>query len=286
MYTLMHEHVYLDLSGVKKDADCRLDDFAAMRDEFLALKEFGVTRICDVTNLGMGRNVAYVEEMEKSTGIEIISCTGCYKSPFLPDFFHQKTVQQLAKLFIDELQIGILGSQRTAKLIGEVGSSLNKITEDEHKLLTASSIAANETGKWISTHTSLGTQALEQVEIFEKNGVDLSRVIFGHIDLTGSLEYCLQLLDKGANIEFDTIGKINYLSDEKRTDLLVALIKKGYTNQLFISMDITRKSHLKAQGGIGYTYLFTDFIPRLISAGVPSTAIDDILIKNPGRVFS
>ena len=55
-YTMMHEHITIDLSGVKKDTDCQLDCYAETVAEFKKLYEYGVRRIVDVTADGMGRN--------------------------------------------------------------------------------------------------------------------------------------------------------------------------------------------------------------------------------------
>ena len=54
-YTLMHEHVTIDLSGVKKDLDCRLDCFEETVEEFKELYRLGVRNVLEVTNMGMGR---------------------------------------------------------------------------------------------------------------------------------------------------------------------------------------------------------------------------------------
>ena len=64
-YTLMHEHTTIDLSGVKQDADCRLDCYEQTREEYRHLYELGVRRIVDVTNDGMGRNPEYIARMEQ-----------------------------------------------------------------------------------------------------------------------------------------------------------------------------------------------------------------------------
>ena len=70
-YTLMHEHVTIDLSGVKGDEDCRLDCLDETIEEFRRLYAFGVRNILDVTNLGMGRNVELcVYEVGAGTGAD------------------------------------------------------------------------------------------------------------------------------------------------------------------------------------------------------------------------
>ena len=58
-YTLMHEHVTIDLSGVKKDPDCRLDCFEETVEEFKELYRHGVRNVLEVTNIGMGRYFLY-----------------------------------------------------------------------------------------------------------------------------------------------------------------------------------------------------------------------------------
>ena len=39
-YTLMHEHITIDLSGVKNDIDCRLDCYEETLEEFKQLSPF------------------------------------------------------------------------------------------------------------------------------------------------------------------------------------------------------------------------------------------------------
>ncbi|KAE9528295.1 phosphotriesterase [Testudinibacter aquarius] len=285
-YTLMHEHIYLDLSAVKQDDDCLLNAFDLMVAEFKQLKTLGVERIVDVTNIGMGRNLAYVEQIQQHSGVEIVSATGCYKEPFLPDWFYQKTIDDIAHHFIEEIEIGIEASARKAGIIGEVGSGFDGISEAESKLLQAAALASLATGKMITTHTSLGRFGHEQLDLFTNMGLSAEQVIIGHTDLAGDRDYLQQLLDRGAIVEFDTIGKLSYLSDELRADLFSEAVAKGYQQQLLLSVDITRKSHLKANGGIGYAYLFTHFLPMLFERGVTEQDIEVILQHNPNRILA
>ena len=106
-YTLMHEHITIDLSGIKKDTDCQLDCYAETVEEFKKLYEHGVRTVVDVTNDGMGRNVPYVLNVEKETGIRIIQSTGFYKEPFLPERVYGQTVRQMADWMIGEITVGI-----------------------------------------------------------------------------------------------------------------------------------------------------------------------------------
>ena len=42
---------------------------------------------------------------------------------------------------------------------------------------------------------------------------------------------------------------------------------------------------MQYKGGIGYSYLLTDFIPLMLKKGVTQDSIDKLLIENPHRLF-
>ena len=283
-YTLMHEHTTIDLSGVKKDADCRMDCYEETKQEYCRLYEYGVRRIVDVTNDGMGRDAAYVTKMENETGIKIVQSTGFYKEPFLPERVYSQMVREMADWMIDEIRNGIPGGAK-AGMIGEIGTSKDTMTETERKIFDAAVLAAKETGAPIYTHTTLGTYAVEQAALFRESGLQMDRIVIGHIDLSGDLAYIRRVLDSGVCVGFDTIGKNNYFPDEKRVEFLLALEKEGRLDQVVLSEDLTRKSHLKSRGGIGYCYLFETFLPMLRKAGLKEESIDKMLVDNPARIL-
>ncbi len=280
--TLIHEHMAIDLSGPKKDLDCKMDLLTDGLQEIADLKNHGVVRILDCSNRGMGRDIRQVLELEKQTNIQFLFSTGYYKDPFLPMEVNERTVDQLAELMTKEITEGIEGL-RCASVIGEIGTSLNVITPNEEKVFLAACIAHRNTGAPILTHTTLGTMGDEQVELLRKQGVDLSKVLISHVDLKNDFDSIVRLLKSGVNVGFDTIGKINYLPDETRLDWIVRLIDLGYIDQLFLSMDITRKSNLATHGGIGYHYLFDTFIPELKKRHITEAQIQRILSDNPNR---
>lgn len=281
-----HEHITIDLSGVKKDKDCFLNNKNQTIEEFKDLKSKGVSTIIDVTNRGMGRNTEYVLEVMSETGLNILQATGYYKEPFLPEEVYRISEKEMAKILIDEILYGIDGTSTKAEVIGEVGTSLNKVEEMELKVFEAASRAHIETGKPIITHTTLGKLGLEQIEIFNKFNVDLSKVTLSHIDLSGDLEYMIRLLDTGVNIAFDTIGKNNYQPDEDRVNWLKELCNRGYSNQIVLSMDITRKSHFRDNGGLGYSYLIDSFLPRLYEKEISNKHIENMLVNNIKNIYN
>jgi len=280
--TLIHEHMAIDLSGPKKDLDCKMDLLTDGLQEIADLRNHGVVRILDCSNRGMGRDLRQVLKLEKQTGIQFLLSTGYYKDPFLPSEVDELTIDQLADLITKEITEGIDGLRR-ASVIGEIGTSLNVITPNEEKVFLAACIAHKNTGAPILTHTTLGTMGDQQVDLLRKHDVDLNKVLISHVDLKNDFDSIVCLLRSGVNVGFDTIGKSNYLPDETRLDWIVRLINLGYIDQLFLSMDITRKSNLATHGGIGYHYLFDTFIVELMKRNVTEEQLQRILSDNPDR---
>lgn len=284
--TYMHEHTTIDLSRIKNIDDTNLNCFEETVKEYKKLYTKGVRNIVDVTVMDMKRNPLYVQKAAEASGINIVQATGFYTERFLPEIVDDYSTQQLAELMVKEIEEGIADTTIKAQIIGEIGSSKDGWTEREKKVFQAAVIAQKKTGVPITTHTTLGTFGHEQVAFFKENDVDLSKVVIGHVDLNGSGEYVLHMLEQGVYVEFDTVGKENYLPDIERVKMLKQIEAAGYTDKVFLSMDITRKSNLEYQKGIGYSYLLDVFVPMMKENGISKDFIQKMLVTNPQRFFS
>ena len=280
-YTLMHEHITIDLSGVKNDLDCRLDCYDETLVEFKELYRNGVRNIVDVTNRGMGLNRHYVEKIAQASGSNIIQATGFYIVPFLPSDLANKSVQEIADEMINDIR-----NDSSIGIIGEIGTSLNEWKKEELAVFEAAIIAHQATKKPIYTHTTIGTLGLEQAHYFVSKKLDPKRIVIGHMDLSKDLDVIKQVIDLGFFVGFDTIGKNEYFPDEKRIEFLLELEKTNRIHGVVLSEDLTRKSHLNYKGGIGYNYLFTHFIPECRKAGMKESSIEQMLITNPEIIFA
>lgn len=284
-YTWVHEHLHIDLSGFKNNLDCRLDQYDLICQEMKDLRALGVSNIIEMTNRYMGRNPQFMLDLMRDTGINVVACTGYYQDAFFPEHVAARSVEQLGQEMVDEIVIGIDGTELKAGIIAEIGSSEGVITPLEEKVFIAAARAHIETGRPISTHTSFSTMGVEQLVLLQAHGVDLSRVTVGHCDLKDNLDNILRMIELGAYVQFDTIGKNNYYPDEKRIAMLHAIRDRGLLSHVMLSMDITRRSHLKANGGNGYDYLLTTFIPQLRQSGFSQADVDMMLRDNPSKFF-
>lgn len=281
-----HEHLYVDLSRIKKNEDTCLQDTRLVLDDLKSFYAYGGRAIVEVTNDGMGRDVSKLAEISKNANIHIIASTGCYKDPFIPEEKLDWNRDQFAEWMIREIRYGIADTGIKPGVIGEIGSSLNEFKPIETELFHGAVAAAKETGLPLSTHTTLGTCALEQIELFTGEGMPLDQIIIGHQDLNERDEVVLEVLKSGAYVAMDTIGKENYRSDKARLESLLKFIEHGYEDQLLLSTDLTRKSHLRALGGQGYDVVLRSFVPLLRERGIADSVINKLLVTNPQRAFS
>lgn len=283
--TYAHEHITINLSEVKNNEDCFLDVYNETVKELKKLYSLGVRNIIDVTNFGMGRNVRYVQEIARATNINIINSTGFYQEEFYPIQVLKESIETLSNRMIKDIEEGIQGTDFKANVIGEIGTSYNKWTDLEKKVFNAAVIAHKETGRPISTHTSLGTLGHEQVNFFLNKNIDLNKVVIGHVDLTGDAKYIIKMLEQGVYVEFDTIGKESYMPDKVRVEILKKIEEMGLIDRVLLSMDITRKSHLQYKNGLGYSYLLDKFVPLMQKSGIKEDSINKMLVENPKRFF-
>ncbi|CNI87274.1 putative hydrolase [Yersinia frederiksenii] len=285
-YTYAHEHLHIDLSGFKNNLDCRLDQYQPICDEMRELVGKGVVNIVEVTNRYMGRNPQFLLDLMRDSGINIIASTGYYTDSFYPPMVRESSAQQLARTMIDEVEIGIDGTELKAGVIAEIGTSEGVVTPDEAKVFHAAALAHHATGLPISTHTSFSTMGLEQIALLKHYAVPLDKVVIGHCDLKEQPDLIMKMIDMGVYVQFDTIGKNSYFPDERRIAMLVTLAEHGLLDKVMLSMDITRRSHLKANGGSGFSYLVDSFVPMLLAAGISHHQVEMMLRHNPNKFFN
>lgn len=281
----IHEHLKIDLSAQKKDEDAKFDQVDLVIDEMKQLKDKGIDTIVEVTNRGMGRDIHAIKHICDESGMNAIVSTGFYKEPFLPKYVYDMEEKEISKLLIDDILKGIDGTDIKAAMIGEVGTGKGQMSPMEEKIMKCCAYAHFETGKPMYTHTTLGTLALDQLKLFKSCSVDLEKVVIGHLDLNSDMEYHLRVADTGCFLGFDTVGKVKYQPEEFRIKAIKSLINRGHLSQIVLSQDLTRRSHLKENGGIGYSYLMDVFVPMMLSEGISQSEIDKMLIVNPMRLF-
>ena len=333
--TLMHEHLFHDLSnffrpGFETPAtDVALGDHAlgmenanlvrdykpirdayGFTDERLAMHEAWEFRLAggntfvDVTSKGMKPDPLALRRASYATGLNIVMGTGWYSRHFHPEDMDQRTIEDLADEIIHDITMGVGETGIRSEIIGEVGVDGEPLRQNELKSLRAAARASRATGAAITIHYGgLDREKLEVLRVAEEEGAETSRMIMGHTDIiAGDLPLMIELLERGANVEFDLLGKLivplsyrpirrqivprRWSVDAQDVEAIRSLIEAGYEDRILLSHDLFPKMQFKSYGGTGYAFILEKFLPHLRSMGVTEECINKFMIENPRRILT
>jgi phosphotriesterase-related protein len=201
------------------------------------LVELGVRTICDPSAMFLGRDVAFMRRVSKRTGLRVVPCTGIYTYDYLPPFFAARDADQIADLFVHDIEQGIQETEIKAAFI-KCAADEPGVTENIEKVHRAAARASVRTGAPIMAHSRPASDTgPRQIEIFESEGVDLGRVQIAHTGDSDDLDYIERVLDKGVFIGMDRYGLELYLPYERRQKTVLELLERGYAERMFLSAD-------------------------------------------------
>ncbi len=291
---LPHEHLFVDLRGPFVPGYAQADPDAVVRLMLPVLQEAvanGVTAVVDCGTVGVGRNLAVYQRLADSTPIHLVIPTGVYKDGFIPTDYQAMSVNALADLWTHELTTGIEGTTIRAGFI-KIALVDEGPTPAEVRNLQAAARASQATGAVIASHTIGGAAARRELDILEAEGLDLHRFIWVHAHTEADSAIHREAAQRGAWLEFDAIGALNWFPDQGRMVAMVhTLIEAGYTDHLLLSHDAgwydpAAPDGVPPRDGVrGYAALFTDFLPALRRLGVDDATIHRLLVTNPARAF-
>jgi phosphotriesterase-related protein len=306
--TLMHEHFVFGFPGFSGDVTCGEFDF----DEALKIsikvaeraKSHGVKTIVDATANDCGRNPTLLKAIAENTGLNILASTGYYlESLGSPAYFKFRSslgdaVEEIYEMMMKEITVGIGKTGVKAGVI-KLASSKDEITDYERMFFKAGARAQKETGATIITHTEAGTMGVEQAELLISEGADPSHIAIGHMCGNTDIRYATSVLNKGVFIAFDRFGLEaegwGTPKDADREALAVALIARGYINQLLFSHDsvninlgrpvVWPENMVKNMEAANIGRIFDVIIPDLLKMGIRDEQINNIMVKNPAKLL-
>lgn len=285
-----------------------LEDFDIACSELKEFRYAGGCTLVDATVHGLSRSPKMLRRAAIETGVNIIMGCGYYVAESHPKDMDEKTAEEITEELLQDLTAGVGETGIKAGVIGEIGVGA-RVHPNEAKVLKASAIAQKETG--VGVHVHMSDRAVDGnrfppgsdvLDIFEKNGADVSKVCLDHMGVMMGIdiEYCEEMLKRGAYIAFDTFGhefyKDNMLVNPCETDLgrvraIKRLCDEGFAERILISGDVCHKTLLHTYGGWGYDHIITNIIPmfrdegfdeetiRLLTAENPANFLDSSLVK-------
>jgi phosphotriesterase-related protein len=300
--TLMHEHVFVlsteilqNYPDIWGDEEQRIAGAAARLNE---LYELGVYSIVDLTVIGLGRYIPRIQRVAALTPLQIVVATGVYTYNDLPFHFHFQgpgTIldgpEPMVDMFIRDIEEGIAGTGVRAAML-KCATDHPGVTPGVERVLRAVAQAHRRTGVPISTHTHAPTRrGLEQQQIFDEEGVDLSRVVIGHSGDTTDIAYLEELIARGSYLGMDRFGLDTFLPFEDRVDTVVRMCERGHADKMVLSHDAAcfndwipgRAAPLIPNWH--YLHIHKDVLPALRARGVTDAQIHTMLVENPRRIF-
>jgi phosphotriesterase-related protein len=300
--TLPHEHIADAPDVLNRWADGGRTEFIAKAvDKLKPVRAAGISTIVDLTTYDVGRDIRFLEEVSRKSGLNMIACTG---QRFFPPVSHVSmpahTVEGLTEFFKKEIEQGIDGTGIKAGVI-KVGIVAKQPTALEEIGLRAAARASKATGLPIRTHTHAADRAGEEhAVILEDEGIDPARVSFDHSDDSGDMEYFIGLAKRGYSLGMDHVHRgmsQNFKpSFERRAECIKLLIDAGFAGKIFLSQDSefggsllpekTREWRETIDPPEGLLFTTAKLIPHLKRIGVSDHDIHSMTVENPRRFFS
>ena len=259
--------------------------------ELAEAKQGGIDTVIDLTTPDLGRDVEFVREVSRASGMNVIAATGIWRD--VPRSFWTRDIDDIATIFVREIEVGMGDSGIKAGCI-KVANDRGGVTPEGERILRGAARACKRTGCPISTHhwapEEVGSR---QVEIFQEEGAPMDRIAIGHSADTTDVDYLEALLRTGVYLSMDrypgAAGRPNW---EQRNATVKALIDRGWASRLMLGHDYAPMPVLRdreapaASGPTRYLFVSTVAVPALIAQGVPEATIDLMMREVPRRFLS
>ncbi len=302
-FALPHEHIAdgpYYLNKWPKAWGGRAEFVAKALEKLDLVRAAGVSTIVDLTTYDVWRDIRFLEEVSRKSGLTMIACTG---QRFFPPISHvsmpARTIEGLTEYFKKEIEQGIEGTSIKAGVI-KIGIIAKEVSALEETGLRAAARASKATGVPIRIHTDAANRAGESIAvILENEGMNPARVSFDHSDDSGNMDYFFGLVRRGYSLGMDHVhrGLIpNFKpSFERRTECIKLLIDAGFADKIFLSTDSELGGSLLPEEGKewrdkidppdGMLFIPHKAIPYLMRLGVSQREIHAITVDHPRRFF-
>jgi phosphotriesterase-related protein len=281
--TLMHEHLLCSFfKELRRDGV--LDDDALMASEIREFAKLGGRTIVECTTAELEPKPGRLRALAEASGVNIIMGVGHYRDPYLDrGWFDVHDHVAIGEDLVHRISEGNGGVR--PGIIGEIGCDRDFLSAAEERSFRAAAYAHLATGLTITTHAVVWPVGLKQLDLLEACGVDPARVIVGHCDTVATPGYRSAIAARGAYVEFDTIRWTGREMEDRIRGVL-ELVDAGFIDQILLSHDLCAVSQLRAHGGPGFAFILTQFVPRLLEAGLRQTDVDRIMTANPKRALT
>lgn len=318
--TLLHEHLLCDLSLPERRASTpdlaiplserfaidyrpmdhpgnhRLDDRALMTAELEVFRAAGGGTVVELTTGGIGPDPEGLAAISRASGVHVVLGAGHYVIDYATPDVVAMSVEALTDEMLGQLREGAWGTDVRCGLIGEIGCSW-PLHPFERRCLEAAARSQAATGAAINVHPGRHPDAPHEIlDVLERAGADLTRVVISHMDRTyPDGEGIVALARRGCVVEWDFFGiehsnywmaPIDLPNDWMRIRQIARLFEAGLGERVAISHDICTRSRLKANGGHGYAHIPRNVTQLMRDRGFGDAELRLMLVETPRRLLT
>lgn len=295
--TLSHEHVLVAMGEDNHHYpwlfDWRVTRENAIR-ELREAKDGGIDSIIDLTTPDLGRDVEFVREVARASGMQVVVATGIWRD--IPRSFWMRDPDRIADIFVREIEVGIGDTGIKAGAI-KVANDMGGVTPEGERVLRGAARACIRTGCPISTHQWAPEEVgRRQAAIFEEEGVPMHRVCIGHSADTTDVDYLEELLRTGVYLSMDRYPGGGERPDWRQRNATVkALIDRGWAHKLMLGHDhapapqsvaVIQSGAKRPVEPTRYLFVTSTALPALRADGVPEETINLMMRDVPRRFLS
>ena len=298
--TLAHEHCFCAWLGWDVDPLAHFDREAMLdvvvKDLTAARRDYGVAAVVDATMPDLGRDVDFIADCSRASGMHIVAASGFYKGTMgITRYWQDRDLDEIEDWLAQEITVGV-GPNGVRCGVLKVATDGGGISAHEEKCLRAAARASRRTGAAIISHTDPEGWAVTNIgakhlDVLLSEGADPERCIISHSCGAKRLDQLLEVARRGAQLGFDRIGSTLIGPDDDRADLLAGVVAAGYGDRVQLGHDWVvfwkgREPRQPRPVVKDFSLIHREFLPRLRQRGVSERAIEAMLVDNPQRVFA
>ncbi len=295
---------------VSSHDDWDLTDEELMAAETADYATAGGGAMLEVSAPGIRGDVRAMRRISELTGVHVVASTGLYAAASWPQRFHDMTVDQLTSYMIEEVEVGIDGTDVRA---GHIKTACNVFDDAEQRALRAGAAAARATGVSMTVHHGLDVDeetSRAMVDVLLDAGADPERTILCHMqgfvgtsdidelvhDPTAWMprfDHLMALADRGFVLSIDTFGMLWDMEplghrggdDARKLAAIAALCEAGHAERVVVGCDVFLKTMTRRYGSDGFARLLSYVAPMLERVGVAAADVRAITHGNPARLL-
>ena len=296
-----HEHLFTAAGpALRSNPALLIDDEKKTVVDMDSYFRAGGCSVVDAQPVFTGRDARALKRISEKSKVHVIASTGFHNLIYYGEnsAFFDLEEEEIADIFTKEISTGMYDGHFypdvpddltwTDIRAGQIKTALEADFTDLHKkLFTAAAMTSLSTGVPVMIHVDRDADPLVLLAFLKSLGLEAERQIYCHLDRAVSdLSVHKKLAYAGAYLEYDTIARPKYHTNEVEIPLILEMLNSGFADRMLMSLDVTG-ARLKGYGGVpGLDYILKEFIPELQSVGVDEKKINTIFIYNPAKVFS